>query len=288
MAAGDEGSPTVVVAGYLGRPEAWRDWTEKWTEALGPIKVYHAVDAQNLTGEFEGWTSAEVGELVKRLLPITAEAEIAATAVALDLRVFEAAMKGRDDLKELFGTPYVACLQWVMQAILNLASSVGSSEPITFIHENNDFFSQAYECFSWIKANPNRGDNVISLTFGAKKDYPPLQAADIFAYEANRRLRNINAPERHPWAALGAHKFVANYGPDNMDYLVETLDKIKIGQFDESTRGTGWNSSWCRRELKSFRECAQRPVNFAVPVCGSNQSLLPQHLTRSLVRTKPC
>jgi hypothetical protein len=242
-----DGSPTIVVAGYLGRPEAWRDWTEKWTAALGSTKVYHAVDAQNLTGEFEGWTSAEVGELVKKLLPITAGAEIAATAVAMDLRVFETAMKGRDDLKKLFGTPYIACLQWAMQAILNMAANVRNSEAIAFIHENNNFHTQAYECFSWIKENTNRGDNVISLTFGGKKEYVPLQAADILAYESNKRLRKLDAPERRPWAALKANTFVANYGPDNMDYLVETLEKIKNGQFDEITRGTGWNRSWTSR-----------------------------------------
>lgn len=239
-----DGSPTVVVAGYLGRPEVWRDWTAKWTHALGPIKVYHAVDAQNLTGEFEGWTSDQVAALVKRLLPITAGAEIAATAVALDLRVFEAALKDRDDLKELFGTPYIACLQWAMQSILNMAFAVGSREQIAFIHENNDYHAQAYECFSWIMSNAHRGGNIISLTFGTKKDYVPLQAADILAYEANKRLRKLDAPERRPWAALKADTFVASYGDANMGYLVETLEKIKNGKFDEITRGTGWNRSW--------------------------------------------
>jgi hypothetical protein len=66
-----DGSPNV--AGYIGRPEAWRDWTEKWTAALRPINVYHAVDAQNLSGEFAGWTSTQVSDLVKILLPITGD-----------------------------------------------------------------------------------------------------------------------------------------------------------------------------------------------------------------------
>ena len=61
-----DGSATITVAGYIGRPEAWRDWTEKWTQALQPINVYHAVDAQNLTGEFSNWTSEQVAVLVEK------------------------------------------------------------------------------------------------------------------------------------------------------------------------------------------------------------------------------
>src|ERR1700685_3525770 len=55
---------------------------------------------------FKGWDDVQVR------LPIIANAEIASVVVSMDLRVFEAAMKGRDDLREMFGTPYVACSQW--------------------------------------------------------------------------------------------------------------------------------------------------------------------------------
>jgi len=242
-----DGSPIVTVAGYIGRPEAWRDWTEKWVPALGSIKVYHAVDAQNLSGEFSDWTAVQVADLVKKLLPIIADAEIGGISISMDLRVLDAALDGRDDLRQLFGTPYIACLQWAMQGILNLATQTGNIEPIAFIHENNDFHAQAYECFSWIKNSVSRGDNVISLTFGGKKDYPPLQAADILAYETNKRVRNIDGPERRPWSALKANTFAASYGDTNMDYLVATLERIKAGEFEEISRGIGWNRSWTSR-----------------------------------------
>src|ERR1700688_3545008 len=77
-------APVIVVAAYIGRSETWCDWTSKWITTIHPIKVYHAA---------------------RKLLPI------ASVVVSMDLRVFEAAMKGRDDLREMFGTPYVACSQ---------------------------------------------------------------------------------------------------------------------------------------------------------------------------------
>ena len=239
-----DGSPVVTVAAYLGRPREWREWTKKWKDALRPIKVFHAVDAQNLSGEFSEWRTEDVGDLVKKLLPIIAESEIAAIAVGMDLRAFEAAKNDREDLRSFFPTPYVACFQWAIQIILNLAFDAKNTDRIAFIHEINDYKSQALEAFSWIQQNGNRGSNLISLTFADKKDYPPLQAADILAYETNKRLRKPDAPARRPWAALRANTFAVHYGDKNMSELISTLEKIKAGKFDEVNRGLGWNRAW--------------------------------------------
>jgi len=89
------------------------------------------------------------------------------------------------------------------------------------------------EEFSWIKENTNKGKNLISLSFGEKSDYPPLQAADILAYETNKRLRNIEKPERRAWTALGSTKLALTYGQKNMDELVSALEKIYAGKSDE-------------------------------------------------------
>ena len=42
----------------------------------------------------------------------------------------------------------------------------------------------------------------ISLKFGGKHDYVPLQAADILAYEANHVIRDPAAKRRKSWTAL--------------------------------------------------------------------------------------
>jgi uncharacterized protein DUF3800 len=242
-------SPVVTVAAYMGRPTAWRDWTSKWARVLRPIKVYHAVDAQHLKGEFEGWTSAEVGELVAKLLPITANAAIGAVAASIDLRVFEKAISGRDDLKELFGNPYIACLQNVMHVLMAIVANAGTGERIAFIHENNGYHQEAYDCFDWVKKNCNYGGNVVSLSFGAKGDYPPLQAADILAYETNKRVRDISRPARRPWKSLRADKFAMTYDKGNMDELVKVLDDIKRGRDLGVTPMAAWGRVFAPKQL---------------------------------------
>ena len=65
-----EGSPVTCVGMFMARPSEWRKWTRDWDAHKKPIDVFHAVDCQNLVGEFKGWLAPKRDEYVKNLLPI--------------------------------------------------------------------------------------------------------------------------------------------------------------------------------------------------------------------------
>ena len=238
-----DSSPVVVVAGYVGRQEAWRAWTKRWNIAKRPIRVVHAVDAAALKGEFKGWTHQEVGALAAKLLPIISDSEIYGVVVSLDMIAFKAAMSSRDDLRPYFGTPYTACFHWLVQIVMNLAQEAMNKERIAFYHETNQYRGEAIQSFRWIQENGNRGGNRISLTFGGKEDFVALQAADTLAYEANKRLRDDDRPDRASWVALGATRFVTRYSSENMGELVTILEQIRDGKQNSINPGFGWNRS---------------------------------------------
>jgi hypothetical protein len=238
-----DGSPVLTVGAYCGRPRQWEAWTKRWNVTKRPIKVFHAVDCANLREEFDGWTAPERDELVKKLIPVIADTDIPGVVVGIQMHEFEKAMKGRDDLRPIFGSAYAACFQWVVQIIMNFALGAESRERIGFVHELNDYRHEALESFNWIKANGNPLGTVIGLQFADKKDYAPLQAADILAYEGNKRLRDPERPERRAWTALDPDKsriFAAYYGRENMDGLISRLELIRDGRFSEIDLGSGW------------------------------------------------
>jgi hypothetical protein len=72
---------------------------------------------------------------------------------------------------------------------------------LAFFHEPNDFKDDALQTFAAMKeSNPRRR---LSLAFGTKSQFVPLQAADILAYEANKRLRQPKSqPDRRALTAL--------------------------------------------------------------------------------------
>ena len=138
-------TPVIAVGAYVGRPRQWQDWTKRWNATKRPIKIYHATDAANLHGEFEGWTAEERDTLVKKLLPVIADTDMPGVVVGIHMHEFEKAMVGRDDLRPIFGTPYAACFQWVVQIIMNFALGALSTERIAFVHELNDYRQEALE-----------------------------------------------------------------------------------------------------------------------------------------------
>jgi Protein of unknown function (DUF3800) len=196
-------SPVVTVGAYIARPEEWKNWTRDWNRqkrrvppARKPIKVFHAVDCANREGEFEGWTRPERDAFVIDLLPVLPRYSLVGCAIGIHMQSFNDAMKSHPELKEMFGTPYTACFQWVVQTVVNMLDAYGSDQRIGFFHECNDYTQEAVMAFEWVRKHRLRGRKAISLSFGGKEDYVPLQAADVLAYESNHLLRDPSATSR--------------------------------------------------------------------------------------------
>lgn len=226
-----DGSPVVTVAAYLGRPRDWREWTKRWNVAKRPIDVFHASDAQALKGEFDGWSETRRDDLVKRVLGVTADSGLPGIVIGINLNHFDEALSGEADLRKFFGTPYTACFHWVVQSLMYLQFRTDNRERVMFVHENNDFHGDAMESFNYMKDHVNPGGVAMSMMFVSKADFPPLQAADILAYEGNRRMRDPDRPERRPWQVLNPDNRIiaSHYGRDNMKDLVANLRRVRDG-----------------------------------------------------------
>lgn len=199
-----DGSPVLTVAAYVGRPSKWNEFTKLWNRRKFPIRVYHAADAQNLYGEFSGWTAERRDALVAKLLPTLTEIELDGFIFGTQLFALDEAIRNHPGLRIYRDPPtaYGAAFYWLTIKVLESYSAVGNSERIAFFHEQNNFAAHASSSFEWAKLrNPDRA---MTLKFGSKDDYVPLQAADVLAYEANKRYRDWNKPPRRSWQALEA------------------------------------------------------------------------------------
>jgi len=236
-------SPVLTVAAYVARREQWQDWTKRWNVAKRPIKVFHAVDCANFNGEFKGWSEENRDALVIRLLKVINDTDFPGIVIGIHMDEFRKAMAGRDDLRESLGEPYTACFQWVTQAIMNIADDLGSRERIGFVHEANDYKREAEDSFEWVKGHGNPRRTRIGLVFEKKAKYVPLQAADALAYEGNKRFRDPSRQARRSWLALNpdGRIIAAHYGRENMQELIDRLEKIRDGKFSDIDFGSGWN-----------------------------------------------
>jgi hypothetical protein len=228
-----DGSPVLTVGTYIGRPRQWRDFTKDWNRLKRPIKIFHATDCAALRGEFKGWSDDERNALVAQLLPAIPRSEVVGIVIGIVMNDFHDAMKEHPDLRKLFGNPYTACFQWTVQTILKIMHDRGVRQRIAFFHENNNFQGDALASFKWVKENMNPNNVVMSLTFGSKEDYVPLQAADVLAYEGNKRLRNVETAERRAFTVLNPtrHRLLVKfYSKKSMPGFINILQRVKDGR----------------------------------------------------------
>ncbi|MGH6925499.1 MAG: DUF3800 domain-containing protein [Propylenella sp.] len=231
-------SPVVTVGAYVGVPRVWRDWTKAWNKRKHPIKVFHANDCANLWGEFEGWDKKHRDSFVAKLLPTIADHQIAAFVSGIRMNDFREVCAVYPHVARIIKTPYTACFQWVVQDILMYLNAYNDTQKVAIFHEVNEFRSEALECFDFVRKLDGYR-RIMSISFGSKQSYTPLQAADILAYEANKRFRNPKGRERRAWQAInpsGARRNSRYFDKASLMAFakaVPTIDPSETAQFFE-------------------------------------------------------
>lgn len=215
------GSKAVAVGAYVAKPSVWQAFTKEWNRLKRPIKIFHAVDCENLRGEFEGWSPDERDRFVSRLLPVIARHKLAGVVIGIYVPAFEEAMALVPEVRSLFGSPYDGCFQWCVQRIVHFHNRAGSRQRLAFLHEINDFQGECKRTFAEIVRDCTNTSRGMSLAFGRKEDFVPLQAADILAYEGNKRMRDVRKPQiRRSFLAINPH-----------------LDRVLFQYFGEENKG---------------------------------------------------
>jgi hypothetical protein len=140
---------------------------------------------------------------------------------------YNSALEGKPHLRPFLGEPYGACLQWVLTTILRRKAEDDNRERIDFFHEQNSFSAEAVAVHHYVGEKWDIGEKS-SLKFSSKGSYVPLQAADIFAYESNKRLRDRVRPTRRALDALVPDKQRARlryFNRENMPELIMALER---------------------------------------------------------------
>jgi hypothetical protein len=224
-----DGSPITTVAIAFAVPSVWTAWTRKWNNQKRPIKVFHAVDCANLRGEFKGWNRPDRDVFVERLLKVLAEPRIFHEVVGVkndDLRLLIAK---HPEINEVVKSSYDLCLYHALKQVIAKFSIHRPYDRLAFTHEVNSEKQTTLECFAYLSKYSRYKHLNMTLDFATKAEAVPLQAADIMAYEGNKRLRNEGQKERRAWRAInpGRNKVGLHYlDMPELEKLVLYLDAI--------------------------------------------------------------
>lgn len=179
------GSEAVAVAGYVATDDAWNDFNGEWREALDEfgLEYFRMSRFSSRTGRYVGWTEGMRHERLRRLIDITNRHALASVGSVIPLEAYDRIFIGpaRDRSGGPYGLAGIACAievgQWLRQE---------SDSAAMFVFESGALGSSQLQKF----VDDVRGDakhtGILSVSFAGKREFTPLQAADILAYEIQR------------------------------------------------------------------------------------------------------
>ena len=181
-----EGSEAVAVAGYLSTPELWEKFEVEWREALGDfgIEFFHMTDFAARRQQFAGWPEEKRRACLSRLVDITNRHVIASAGTVIPVSDYQAVFSKKAD--HFVGGPYGVAAMVCFSEMAKMFKLIGVHGQVAYVFESGAQGSgQVQKAFTWLEQDPGSKAQyrLLSLSFQNKRQFCPLQAADILAYE---------------------------------------------------------------------------------------------------------
>lgn len=203
-------SEYVVVAGFISNATEWEAFSQRWHQVLADSQIdyFHMTDFESRKGPFDGWTEEERRDLLNRLLPIIHDHTFWSIGCVVLRKWFDSHLS--DAAKQIcgnaYGTAALACFRnngLVLQKAdawmdCSMESGAQGRGALQLLVEEDSKFPK------WLQEH-----RILSLSF-LDKSAPPLQSADILAYElykqSQRQFGQDDRPPRYPLKQLANKK----------------------------------------------------------------------------------
>lgn len=203
----DGRSPYVILGGYVASSFRWQGFDKAWDKRLRKegLSYFHASEFWGSKGEARGISRTRKTEIVRRLWSVQDGRLLFGFSVRLDNDVYDYYLKNlpRKMHRE---SQYGFCFRTLASAtaVAALKYTKASDLSLNFLLESgHDNGGDAERVFAELKTDDVLGGNFGVIAFGAKKEYPGLQAADGILAAAMRSERKARVPvDVQPEASL--------------------------------------------------------------------------------------
>jgi Protein of unknown function (DUF3800) len=207
-----------TLGGYISTDRKWKRFEKEWYSTLDAagIPFFHMAKYEARKKEYEGWTNEKRVRILRTLHGIIKKRVLAGFAVSVVLSDYEEIMN--DEVKAYFSNHHqfvtVACLQYIS----NWLRSKNYKETVAYFFESGSGFDADVERLLRDIIDDERMSErylIHSCSIVNKRNFAPLQAADILAYEVTkvharevgndktrpirRSIRNLRLPSVNEW-----------------------------------------------------------------------------------------
>lgn len=197
------GSEAVVLAGYVSTPEQWAEFDREWLAETGTYDLdkpyFRMTDFANRIGVYGTWSEDVRRARFAKLTDIIQGHAIASIGCVIPMREFESVVsaKARAAVGGAFGFAAAALM---METADLLRPDFPAARIAYFIEAGTKGAGQVLKAFQMNMSLPENREHhmLLSMAF-VGKEFAPLQAADIVAYELYKHYpRKVGIDERRP------------------------------------------------------------------------------------------
>ena len=203
--SGDPADPKVEVftlAWLVAPAEDWKKFTETWNRLLRRHKVsmMHMTDFEHSIGDLKGWDKTKKDSFAAQLAGVLKTTFKLGTSHSMSVEIWNKviAPSMETPYKKKRG-PYIFLLQSCLEQLVEYGKDLPSGERIACIFDENKLVSDAAKGHYTLLKEVRGWNNILEgSVFESKRNFIPLQAADILAYEGYKDLVNIIAGQPRP------------------------------------------------------------------------------------------
>lgn len=187
-----DSSLVFVVAGLVSTPASWECLTKEWQQALSDegVEEFHASECATGHGNFSeraGWSKDRRNAFYKRMTGIAARWATGRTWTAVIM----------NDYRQVFneGLPYALGAMGCASRICHYSKGLGGKPFVPYAFEQGGKDSgEILNEFAKLRARERSNlYRMGPLTIGTRREFLPLQAADLHAYELYKYFDDLFA-----------------------------------------------------------------------------------------------
>jgi hypothetical protein len=186
-------SPWFVLAGYIGTVEQWDAFDEPWRRVLdGPPKLdyFKSSEAESLRadGQWAGITKDQRNQRITSLIEVIGQHTLRSMYVRVRQQDYDEVIKPY--VPPEWDNAYYFLFTGIIAAGTSVEKYTGSSRPVEFFFDNTNRHEkkQSRVLYGQMAERPQLSTRVVNVHYEDEKEFLPLQAADLLAWQVRRRL----------------------------------------------------------------------------------------------------
>jgi hypothetical protein len=240
----DEGQRFVGIAGLIAPVANWEAFERKWKATLKVFKLpyFHMKEFAHSTQTFKGWGSSEAKrqKLFGKLLLHMETAHPIPFGAIVPMERYRSFTK---EQQGYFRDPYFLCFQSLVAAcssILEFRKAPDEEKVALIFSDQGEFKNRALQIYKKVEKTEVYIRRSTPPIFRDMREFVPLQAADIVAYEMHKEFeRQLYKPNEKP--RFGYQKMVkmsnrAGYNQPLFRFFTKTDLTMYIERYEQTGR----------------------------------------------------